>query len=212
MLSVVEPPTVRLADREEEEELMIMCREIHAENGLVSMDEDRVRAMLHRAFDKQGGIIGVIGEPGSLEAIIMIVMTNFWSSNDTHLEELFSYVRRPFRTRRLNKANEFKVIHKPHAEALIHFAKDCSDRIGVPLVIGIITNKRMAGKVRLYRSVLGYPAGAYFVINPKWIDGDDLTNEDFWRMPFPNDVQNAKREKQARHQALVADRRARFRG
>lgn len=208
MLTTVHPPTVRLAMKAEEEELMEMCREIHAENGLVSMAEDKVRSMLNRAFNKEGGIIGVIGKPGSLEAIIMIVMTNFWSSNDTHLEELFSYVRRPFRT----KYNGPDTIKMPHAEALVNFAKKCSDDIGVPLVIGIITNKRMAGKVRLYRSILGYPAGAYFVVNPKWINGEDLTNEDFWKTPFPKDVQDDKRQRRERHQAYLAEKRARFRG
>jgi len=208
MLTTVKPPIVRLATKDEEEEVMEMCREIHAENGLVSMAEDKVRQMLNRAFNKEGGIIGVIGKPGALEAIIMIVMTNFWSSDETHLEELFSYVRRPFRT----KYTGPETVKIPHAESLIHFAKKCSDDIGVPLVIGIITNTRMAGKVRLYRSVLGYPAGAYFVINPKWINGENLTNEDFWMTPFPKDIKDARRERKERHEALVAKRRARFRG
>lgn len=208
MLSVVEPPVVRLAAKVEEEELMEMCREIHAENGLVSMSEDKVRGMLNKAFNREGGIVGVIGKPGALEGIIMIVMAKFWSSDDDHLEELFSYVRRPFRT----KFNGPATIKMPHAEALVNFAKKCSDEIGIPLVIGIITNKRMSGKVRLYRSILGYPAGAYFVVNPKWIGGEDLTNEDFWKVPFPKDTQDARREKRERHQAYVAEKRARFRG
>lgn len=208
MLTTVIPCDVRLATASEEEEIMELCREVHAENGLVSMDEDQVRAMLRRAFNKQGGIIGLIGKPGALEAIIMIVMTNFWSSKDTHLEELFSYVRKPFRT----KSAGPDTVVMPHAEALIRFAKKCSDEIGVPLVIGIITNKRMAGKVRLYRTVLGCPpAGAYFVINPKWIDGEDLTNEDFWRQPFPKEARDDRRKRQESHQALVEQRRAWFR-
>lgn len=206
-LTLVTPPMVRLASREEEDDLMEMCREIHAENGLVSMDEEKVRGMLHKAFNREGGIIGVIGQQGSLEAIIMIVMSSFWSSSDTHLEELFAYVRRPFRT----KFKGENTVKMQHAEALVKFAKKCSDDIGVPLVIGIITNSRMAGKVRLYRSILGYPAGAYFVVNPKWIGGEDLTNEDFWKVPFPKDVRDDKRAKQERHQALVAERRARSR-
>lgn len=208
MLTKIDHSMVRLAMASEEEEIMELCREVHAENGLVSMDEDQVRAMLRKAFNKEGGIIGLIGKPGALEAIIMIVMTHFWSSKDTHLEELFSYVRKPFRTK---SAGPDTVII-PHAEALIRFAKKCSDEIGVPLVIGIITNKRMAGKVRLYRSILGCPAGAYFIVNPKWIDGEDLTNEDFWRQPFPKEARDDKRKRQERHQAMMTERRALFRG
>jgi hypothetical protein len=205
MLTTVPAPIVRLASKSEEAEIMEMCREIHAENGLVSMSEEKVKAMLNRAFNREGGIIGLIGAPGSLEAIIMIVMTSFWSSEETHLEELFSYVRRPFR-------RKFNGPDMPHAEALVNFAKKCSDDIGVPLVIGIITNNRMAGKVRLYRKILGYPAGAYFVVNPKWINGNDLTNEDFWKTPFPKDIQDDKRQKRERHQAYLAKSSARHRG
>jgi hypothetical protein len=208
MLSIVEPPLVRIATRAEEEELMDMCREIHAENGLVSMSETKVRGMLHKAFNREGGIIGVIGSPGALEAIIMVVMSKQWSSDDDHLEELFSYVRRPFRT----KFNGPKTVRKPHAECLVNFAKKCSDEIGIPLIIGIITNKRMKGKVRLYRSILGYPAGAYFVVNPKWVNNEDLTDEDFWKTPFPMDVRRDKQQRQEKHQALMSERRARFRG
>lgn len=205
LTEIQQQPVVRLATKAEEDEIMEMCREIHAENGLVSMSEDKVRLMLNRAFNREGGIIGVIGNPGALEAIIMIVMTNFWSSDETHLEELFSFVRRPFRTK-------FNTERMPHAESLVRFAQKCSNDIGVPLVIGIITNKRMAGKVRLYRSILGYPAGAYFVVNPKWIGGEDLTNEDFWKVPFPKDVQADKEAKRERQQAHLAKRRARYRG
>ncbi len=205
MLTTIPAITVRLAGKAEEAELMEMCREIHAENGLVSMSEPKVKAMLNRAFNREGGIIGVIGEPGSLEAIIMIVMTSFWSSEDTHLEELFSYVRRPFR-RKLHGPN------LPHAEALAHFAKKCSNEIGVPLVIGIITNNRMAGKVRLYRKIFGYPSGAYFVVNPRWINGEDLTSEDFWKSPFPKDVQADKEQKRESQQAYLARKAARSRG
>jgi hypothetical protein len=206
-LTVVEPPLVRLATKAEEEEIMVMCREIHAENGLVAMDEGKVREMLHKAFNREGGIIGVIGKPGALEAIIMIVMTSFWSSNETHLEELFAYVRRPFRTK-FNREGE--TVRQPHAELLVRFAKQCSDEIGVPLVIGIITNRRMKGKVRLYQTILGYPAGAYFVVNPKWINNEDLVDKEFWKSPFPKVVKDDKRERQERHQALMAERKARF--
>jgi hypothetical protein len=39
----------------------------------------------------------------------------------------------------------------------------------IPFFTGIITNKQMAGKVRLYRRLLGYPTGAFFLYNAdKW--------------------------------------------
>ena len=71
-----------------------------------------------------------------------------------------------------------------YAKRMIAFAKRCSDNVKLPLVIGVLTNERMEGKVRLYRRNLGYPAGAFFVYNG-WNGNAEASNEDFWKSPFP---------------------------
>ena len=63
------------------------------------------------------------------------------------------------------------------------FAQRCSDEIKVPLVIGVLTNNRMEGKVRLYRRQMGVPAGAFFVYGANWTLCDP-SREDFWKAPF----------------------------
>jgi hypothetical protein len=68
---------------------------------------------------------------------------------------------------------------------LIEFAKKCADEIGLPLTIGILTNQRMEGKVRLYRRSLGVPAGAWFVHFPQGMGWQNELNEEFWKEPFP---------------------------
>lgn len=181
MLSKPELPTVSLANREDESQLMELCRLLHGENGLASMDDGNVRSMLNRAFDRQGGTIGVIRGPERIEAAIYMLMTTFWYTRETHLEELFNVVHPEHR-------------HGHHAEALIKFALKCSADLSnyagfhIPLVIGIMTNTRMAGKVRLYRRLLGYPAGAMFVANARW--PNEPAGEDFWRAPFPEHAFN----------------------
>lgn len=142
--------TVRLATREDEEDLMNLCRELWEENGMFSMSDDLVRMMLHRAFSKQGGIIGVIGEKGKLEGCISIILGTLWYSTEWHLEELFNYVRPQFRK-------------SDRAKQLIQFAKKMSDEVGIPLIIGVISNERTEAKVRLYERQLHKPAGAFFV-------------------------------------------------
>jgi GNAT superfamily N-acetyltransferase len=145
-------PTVRVATVADEPEIIRLLHLMHEESGFVSLDLDRARAMFARAFSKGGGIIGVIGPPDDIQGMIYLLISQFWYSSDHHLEELFCFVRPDHR-------------QSSHAKTLISFAKDCAEKIGIPLAIGIMTNTRMAAKVRLYRRLLGPPAGAYFIIN-----------------------------------------------
>lgn len=159
--------TVRLATKDDEPQLMALCRELHSDNGLFQMDDDMVRAMLHRAFDKQGGIVGVIDADKEIAACLFMLISNFWYSREHHLEELFSFVRPAFR--KSNYANE-----------LLGFAQKCADALHIPLVIGVLTNRRMEAKVRLYSRKLGTPAGAFFVVGGDW-QNDSAMSDDLWR-------------------------------
>jgi len=143
------PSIVRLARPEDEASLMEMCRLLHQENGVFSMDDDLVLAVLRRAFERQGVIIGVIGPEHALEGVICLVIGSFWYSRQPHLEELFNFVHPEHR-------------RSDHAKALIEFAKQCSSE-SAPLVIGVISNERTEAKVRLYERRLGKPAGAFFL-------------------------------------------------
>jgi hypothetical protein len=169
---------VRLATREDEPELMGLCHELHAENGLATMDDRMVRAMLARAFNRQGGIIGVIGEPAkTLEAFIYILISNLWYTSDHHLEELASFVRPKYRSLQ-------------HANSLINFAKRCSDDMSksmgkpIPLIIGVFTNTRIGSKARLYKRRLGFPSGVVFVHNSPWKEQIASEEQAFWNKSF----------------------------
>jgi hypothetical protein len=144
---------VRRAEPADEPEILAMCREMHAENGMFTMSDERVREIIGRAFNRQGAIIGVIGESGRLEGSIYLMITSIWYSTDWHLEELWNFVRPQFRK-------------TGNAEELIRFAKRCGDEIGLPVVIGIMSNIRTEAKVRIYRRQLGNPIGAFFLHNP----------------------------------------------
>ena len=152
---MAELPTVRIAQRADEEELMAMCRRLHRENGVFEFDDDKVRSILHKCFDRTGAIVGVIGEPGHIEASICLMISNLYYTADWHLDEFWNFVDADYR-------------RSHNAEALVRFAKDCADKMHIPLLIGIITNRHMAGKVRLYRRLLGSPTGAFFLYNSNW--------------------------------------------
>lgn len=166
---------VRIATRADEDEIMLLLNVMHAEGGIMPLDERESKKMFSRSFNREGGILGVIGEPGDIKAMIFLLISRFWYTTNSHLEELFNFVRPDMRKSKEN-----------YAQRLIEFAKECSVDIGLPLTIGVLTNQRMEGKVRLYQRSLGVPAGAWFVHMPpncKW--QNEEPNAQFWKEPFP---------------------------
>lgn len=149
-------PTVRIAQPQDTEEVVRMCHRLHSENGVFALNEAKVRDCLTRCFERAGTIVGVIGQPGSIEASTCMELSTFYYTDDWHLSELWNFVDKDYRKGTYN------------AEALINFCKRCADQLRMPLFTGIVTNKQMAGKVRLYRRLLGYPVGAYFLYNSHW--------------------------------------------
>lgn len=166
----MEEEKVRVATSADESEILLLCNCMHAEGGIMPLDLMEVSTMLHKAFDRQGGIIGVIGPPGDIKAMIFLLISRYWYTRQHHLEELFNFVRPDVR-----KFN--------YAQRMIDFAKACALEIGLPLTIGVLTNQRMEGKVRLYQRSLGVPAGAWFVFNCTW--QNEQPNAQFWKQPFP---------------------------
>ena len=82
---------VRKADAGDEAEILAMCRDMHRENGMFTMDDGRVRDIIRRAFNKQGAVIGVIagvlvrGSALGAEAI-------GWCARALHTGSLHAYV------------------------------------------------------------------------------------------------------------------------
>lgn len=171
---------IRLAQPSDEPELLHLFRLMHAEGGMRRLDIERVREIFARAFDRKGGILAVIGAPGHIRAMMYLLITQHFYTSDSHIEELWNWVHPDHR-------------QSDYSKLMIEYAKKCSDEISagsvaaggdkVPLIMGVLTNKRMAAKVRLYRRFFGMPYGAYFLHNAPWVSKDDLCEEDFWRMP-----------------------------
>lgn len=163
---------VRLATREDEPEIIRLLHVMHAESGMQPLDEEAARDTFDLAFDRRGGIIGVIGPPNDIRGMLGLLITRFWFTREHHLEEIFNFVRPDCRN------------GTPYAERLIEFAKLCADlpEINLPLVIGVLTNRRVEAKARLYQRRLGVPSGAFFVYNAaNW---QDQANDEFWRSAF----------------------------
>lgn len=185
---------IRLATPADEPEILQLLHVMWKESGWRPLDIECARELFARAFARQGGILAVIGVPGHIRGMIYLLITRTWYTRDNHLEELFCWVHPEHRK-------------SDYSKLLIDYAKSCSDQISeqagkkVPLLMGVLTNRRMAAKVRLYRRFFGIPVGAFFVHNADWVNKAELSEEDIFRVPslgtrlFRREERRGKREK-----------------
>ena len=143
---------VRMATPGDENGVMMLARMVHEEIAHWGFNEDKVRAMVRRATDRQGGILGVVGDPGDLLGCIYLTVEPVWYSDDWQLLELWNFVRPDAR-------------RSTHGRDMISFAKKVSDEMGLKLTIGIFNDKRQEAKTRLYDRQL-QRAGAFYIHDP----------------------------------------------
>ncbi len=139
---------VRLAQPEDRAKIIELTRDLHGENGLFSMSDKKVRAMLDRFYNREGAVIGVIGPVGNPVATIYLGIDQMSYSDDWALVEQWNFVHPDHR-----KSN--------YASQLICYAKRLSDEFKLPLLVGILSNSRTEAKARLYERHL-HKVGAYF--------------------------------------------------
>ena len=147
-------PKVRLAVPGEIEELLAIGRELYEENALQAgdndMDEDAIRQAVEAAILHGNGILAVIGKD-PIEALTLMQFHKYWYKKNFHLQELFVFCRAPYRRSRNTKV-------------LLEFNKAAALKLGIPLLIGAVSNERTEQKLRLYQRVYGKPAGFYFLV------------------------------------------------
>lgn len=146
----IDPVNPRLAEPDELNDVMAMCKALHRENGQFPLNEEKLRERMEAAVNRKWGMVGVIGHHHKIEALIFMTIAQFWYTDENHLEELFSYVSPQHRK-------------TTHAKRLVEWAKETADTLGMKLLIGIISTIKTEAKVRLYRRQLGAPIGAYFL-------------------------------------------------
>jgi hypothetical protein len=147
-MTIITSP-VRKAKPDDRSTILDICDRNWSENGQFSLAPKKVEAMVDRAFTGGGAIIGVVGRD-RVEGIIMLLISQFWYTNDWCLEEIMNYVLPDYR-------------RSTHAKDMIKFGIRCSDELSIPLVIGVVSNERTKAKVELYRRQLGEPIGGYFL-------------------------------------------------
>lgn len=155
---IVKPADVRLAQAEDRDELVRLTTLLHGENGLFSLSLKKRDLLLDRYYNREGAIVGVIGEVGKPVGTIYLSLTQPEYTDDWAIAEVWNFVHPDHR-------------RTTHANHLIEYAKFTSNELKLPLVIGILSNHRTEAKVRLYERVLDR-AGAYFIWNPQFAGGN----------------------------------------
>ena len=85
-------PDVRLAEPEDFHEILRLTKLAHAEIGRHSYSEQKVRDTIMLHYNKQGGLVGVIGDKNSeLTGYIILTVDTPWFSDDFILDENTPY-------------------------------------------------------------------------------------------------------------------------
>jgi GNAT superfamily N-acetyltransferase len=69
---------------------------------------------------------------------------------------------------------EYRSAKGGRARKLCEFSKKVADDLGIPLIIGVLSNHRTEAKVRLYERQFGKPSGAFFLYGARtgaWMNG-----------------------------------------
>lgn len=163
-----------LADHGEIWRLLLMA---HRENALFNLAPQKVEAFVYRALyadriaandTAPRALIGVIGPKGKLEALVFVLISQFWYSYDLHIEELIVYVDPECR-------------RSSHAKTMIQWMKDSADTLGIPLLTGILSTDRTEAKIRLYDKNLPR-VGAFYLypIRGKSVKRDNRMDKQAW--------------------------------
>lgn len=144
---------VRIGQPADFDNMMVLLREMHAENGIAPLAEAKIIPPLQCALAQYHGLVGIIdGDDGDIAASVGLFTGEWWYSEDRHLEDRWNFVRAPYRSRRM-------------ARPLLEFSKQSAAALGLPLLMGVLSEARTEAKVALYKRQLPY-AGAIFLWTP----------------------------------------------
>jgi GNAT superfamily N-acetyltransferase len=144
---------IRIAGPDDFQEIFRICCLLHDENGQHPFSEYKARHVIWRGCNKDNAIIGVIGPSDNIKALIYLTVDPVYYSDDYQLIELWNYVRPDCRK-------------SDYAKRMIQFAKRCSEETGLDLTIGVISDKRLEAKQRLYERLLP-KGGVFFIFSPR---------------------------------------------
>jgi hypothetical protein len=149
-----EEPNVRVGDVSDVDEVMSLALSACEENGFVEPNPQKLLAEIWQGLSLERGVVGIIGEKGKAEGAVLLRIGSMWYSDHEVLEEKAIFIHPDYRSAKGGRARR-----------LCEFSKQVADSLGIPLIIGVLSNHRTEAKVRLYERQFGKPSGAFFLYN-----------------------------------------------
>ncbi len=144
---------VRIGTPKDVDDIMELALAANEENGFIKATPQKMLHEIYASLSLNRGLMGIIGEPEKpAEAAVLLRIGEMWYSDEPVVEEKAIFVRPEFRAAKARRA-----------QRLCGFSKQVADSLGIPLIIGVLSNARTEAKVRLYERQFGPPAGAFFL-------------------------------------------------
>jgi len=146
---------VRIGTPADVDDIMELALSACDENGFVEPNPSKLLNEIWPALNLHYGLVGVIGQPGAKpEGAVLLRIGAMWYSDNEVLEEKAIFIHPDYRSAKGGRARR-----------LCEFSKQVADSLGIPLIIGVLSNNRTEAKVRLYKRQFGEPSGAFFLYN-----------------------------------------------
>jgi hypothetical protein len=138
---------------EDIDEIMVIAVQAAEENGFLEANPRKLAEEIYPALCQDHGIVGLIGRKGeAIEGIVVLRIGTMWYSDTPVVEEKAIFIHPDYRSAKGGRATR-----------LCEFSKKVSDTLGIPLIIGVLSNNRTEAKVRMYERQFGKPSGAFFL-------------------------------------------------
>lgn len=148
---------IRLASPADMAEVMKLAIAAASENGFLNASSALLAKEIWPALNQDHGLCPVIGPPGgAIEGLALLRIGNMFYSDQIVVEEKCIFIYPEFRAARGGRARK-----------LCEYSKHVADTLGIPLLIGVLSNTRTAGKVKMYSRLFGEPAGAFWLYGAK---------------------------------------------
>lgn len=148
---------IRVGTVEDLDAIMEIAMSACEENGFLNPNPQKLVAEIWPALHQDHGIVGVIGKAdGPIEGVVLLRIGTMWYSDAKVLEEKAIFIHPDYRSAKGGRAAR-----------LCEFSKKMADGLGIPLIIGVLSNSRTEAKVRMYERQFGKPSGAFFLYNAR---------------------------------------------
>jgi len=148
---------IRIGTPADVDDIMELALSACDENGFVEPNPAKLLNEIWPALNLHYGLVGIIGPQGTKpEGAVLLRIGAMWYSDNEVLEEKAIFIHPDYRSAKGGRARR-----------LCEFSKQAADSLGIPLIIGVLSNNRTEAKVRLYKRQFGEPSGAFFLYNAR---------------------------------------------